>query len=286
MNTPKISVIVPVYNVEKWLNRCVDSILAQTFTDFELLLIDDGSTDASGAICDEYAQRDTRIRVFHKPNGGVSSARNLGLDNAQGEWISFVDSDDFVDLCFLNSLCEKTHENCDIVSCGFHVYEDGVFSRDVIFQPVVRNNREYLNEILRYEMPGSLWNKLIRKAIIDTNRLRLDCRIEFREDEEFVFRFLTYCRVGIIISQPLYHYFMPNWSKYCSSNTRDKALYLYASLSNSIHKIGLKNTFANNLKKETFRVFCSSVFHNPLRVFHNSKIYLKSLHCFIKLKNA
>lgn len=87
---PKISVIVPVYNAEKYLHRCIDSILAQTFADFELLLIDDGSTDKSGEICDEYADKDARIRVFHKANGGVSSARNVGLDNALGEYICFV----------------------------------------------------------------------------------------------------------------------------------------------------------------------------------------------------
>ena len=99
-----ISVIVPVYNTEKYLHRCVDSILAQTFTDFELLLIDDGSTDSSGAICDEYAQKDSRVRVFHKENGGVSSARNLGLDKAKGKWVTFVDSDDWIKESFLNKL--------------------------------------------------------------------------------------------------------------------------------------------------------------------------------------
>ena len=86
---PKISVIVPVYNVEKYLRRCIDSILVQTFTDFELLLIDDGSKDKSGEICDEYAKKDKRVRVFHKVNGGVSSARNLGLDYAKGQWIGW-----------------------------------------------------------------------------------------------------------------------------------------------------------------------------------------------------
>ena len=91
---PKISVIVPVYNVEKYLRRCVDSILTQTFTDFEVLLIDDGSTDGSGKICDEYAKKDKRVRVFHKENGGVSSARNLGLDNVRGRYVTFVDADD------------------------------------------------------------------------------------------------------------------------------------------------------------------------------------------------
>ena len=96
MSNPKISVIIPVYNAESTLRRCVDSVLAQTFTDFECLLINDGSKDKSGEICDEYAIRDSRVRVFHKENGGVSSARNVGLDNATGEWIAFVDSDDWV----------------------------------------------------------------------------------------------------------------------------------------------------------------------------------------------
>ena len=94
---PKISVIVPVYNTEKYLHRCIDSVLAQTFTDWELLLIDDGSKDTSGSICDKYAAKDKRIRVFHKENGGVSSARNLGRDYAQGEWVTFVDSDDYIE---------------------------------------------------------------------------------------------------------------------------------------------------------------------------------------------
>lgn len=99
MKNPLISVIVPVYNVENFLPRCINSILSQTFTDFELLLIDDGSTDKSGEICDEYAQNDMRIKVFHKQNEGVSAARNLGIDKACGEWIIFMDSDDY----FLNN---------------------------------------------------------------------------------------------------------------------------------------------------------------------------------------
>ncbi len=101
MSKPLISVIVPVYNAEKTLRRCVDSILSQTFTEFELLLINDGSKDNSGVICDEYARKDSRIRVFHKENGGVSSARNVGLDNLRGEWVTFVDSDDYVENKYL-----------------------------------------------------------------------------------------------------------------------------------------------------------------------------------------
>ena len=91
------SVIVPVYNTEKYLHRCIDSVLAQTYQDFELLLIDDGSQDSSGAICDEYAARDSRVKVFHKENGGVSSVWNVGLDHARCEWITFVNSDDYIE---------------------------------------------------------------------------------------------------------------------------------------------------------------------------------------------
>ena len=112
---PKVSIIVPVYNVEAYLHRCIDSILAQTFTDWELLLIDDGSPDRSGEICDEYALKDKRIRVFHKKNGGVSSARNFGLNNACGDWTTFVDSDDFLDRTSLSKMLDLTnHYDSDL----------------------------------------------------------------------------------------------------------------------------------------------------------------------------
>ena len=103
---PEISIIVPVYKVERYLNECIDSILAQTFTDFELILVDDGSPDGCPALCDAAAAKDSRIRVIHKPNGGVSSARNAGLDTVRGNWIGFVDSDDSID----PSYYEKLHQ--------------------------------------------------------------------------------------------------------------------------------------------------------------------------------
>ena len=108
--SPKVSVIVPVYKVEKYLPECIDSILAQTFTDFELILVDDGSPDNSGKICDDYAARDSRVRVFHKENGGVSSARNFGIDNARGEWIALMDGDDRWLPCHLENIFRATIE--------------------------------------------------------------------------------------------------------------------------------------------------------------------------------
>ena len=99
---PRVSIIVPVYKAEAYLHRCIDSIIVQTFTNWELLLVDDGSPDRSGVICDEYAGKDERIKVFHKENGGVSSARNLGIDKAVGEWLCFIDSDDTIQPTYLD----------------------------------------------------------------------------------------------------------------------------------------------------------------------------------------
>ena len=113
-----ISIIVPVYNTEKFLHRCIDSILAQTYTDFELLLIDDGSKDSSGAICDVYAAQDTRVRVFHKENGGVSSARKMGVENAKGSWIGFVDSDDEISSSYFKDLYEAAKKNGCLLVCA------------------------------------------------------------------------------------------------------------------------------------------------------------------------
>ena len=100
---PRVSIIVPVYKAEAYLHRCIDSIIVQTFTNWELLLVDDGSPDRSGVICDEYAGKDERIKVFHKENGGVSSARNLGIDKAVGEWLCFIDSDDTIQPTYLDN---------------------------------------------------------------------------------------------------------------------------------------------------------------------------------------
>jgi len=114
----KLSVIVPVYNAEKYLEECVESILQQSFASIEILLINDGSRDSSGIMCDSFAKKDSRIRVFHKDNGGVSSARNLGLDNARGEWICFVDSDDWLEQGYFEVLNESDISDYELVQSG------------------------------------------------------------------------------------------------------------------------------------------------------------------------
>ena len=124
METELISVIVPVYNVERYLRRCVDSILHQTYRNLEVLLVDDGSTDASGAICDEYAAQEECVTAVHQKNGGLSAARNTGLERAQGTYLCFVDSDDFLDSRMLETLCRDLQEqNADVAVVGFRMFE-------------------------------------------------------------------------------------------------------------------------------------------------------------------
>lgn len=129
-----ITIIVPVYNSEKTLDKCINSILEQTFHEWELLLINDGSTDRSGKLCDEYASKDQRIKVFHKENGGVCSARNLGINNAKGKWITFCDSDDYVDEDWLNLFMENISHEKSLIAQFYKVSGRGPynFSNDIV----------------------------------------------------------------------------------------------------------------------------------------------------------
>jgi glycosyltransferase involved in cell wall biosynthesis len=163
MNTPLVSVIVPVYKAEAYLHKCVDSLLAQTMTDFEVLLIDDGSPDRSGAICDEYAAKDSRIRVFHKENGGVASARQVGIENVRGEYTIHADPDDWVEPTMLEELYAKAKEDdADMVICDY--YEERVDSQKYIKQNLTDDlsSKTLLGLLLGQKLHGSLWNKLIK----------------------------------------------------------------------------------------------------------------------------
>lgn len=201
---PKISVIVPVYNVEKYLHRCIDSILAQTFADFELLLVDDGSKDASGSICDEYSEKDCRVRVFHKENGGVSSARNMGLDYARGEWITFVDSDDWISPDCLNEYFKHFDKDADLYIQGFKDNEGHtMFLKEQYWEGEGIACRLQCLETL--QLMGFVWNKLFRTAIIKDNKIRFDEKITMIEDLLFVYHYLFYAK--FVLNLPSTHYF-------------------------------------------------------------------------------
>lgn len=196
MNNPLISIIVPIYNAERYLNCCIDSILSQTFADFELLLIDDGSSDKSGDICDKYAQLDMRIKVIHKPNTGVSDARNCALDIAIGKYVMFMDADDF--LCLEDAL-EQLHEvaeqySLDIVRGEYKAVDDQgnmLFSRSVSkYRMKYANHILGSYEFLNYAVNGEffLWLCLLRRDIIGD--LRFEVGRIFLEDMKFFLELL------------------------------------------------------------------------------------------------
>ncbi len=182
---PKISIIVPVYNVEMYLNRCVDSILGQTYTDFELILVNDGSPDNCGKICDEYAKQDKRVKVIHKKNGGVSSARNAGLDIASGDYLMFVDSDDCIHSQMVEILLSiKERTKCEIVECTYVSFKKEPPNMKTKYEiPEIKyyqkDSKEKIEDIAAY-MHVSIWTKIYDSKIFD--KLRFKEGIVFEDD--------------------------------------------------------------------------------------------------------
>ena len=210
MNNPTVSIIVPVYNVEQYLPRCIDSILTQTFTDFELLLIDDGSPDNSGKICDEYAERDTRIRVFHKENGGVSSARNVGIKHATGKYVIFVDSDDYVKTGYIENLLndwQKLPNHNGIVMQSYYKGHDELWVRNKMVDFLAASKSELSGAVaqglLRYSEPHS--KMFCLKTILD-NGILFPLNIKNGEDGIFIARYLRHIECALLSSKAGYYY--------------------------------------------------------------------------------
>lgn len=206
---PEISIIVPIYKTEKYLNRCVNSLINQTFKNFELILVDDGSPDACPVLCDKWGKRDTRIKVIHKKNGGLSSARNAGLNIAQGKYIGFVDSDDWIepdmyellynaaekyqtDYSAVNMLITKKEQ----VSIYQPTYNEVVYDREQLFEIFFR--------IVTDDIKYCVCDKLYRSEIILDTRFKEGIRFE---DIDFNFRILQKCRKAVLINQIKYYYF-------------------------------------------------------------------------------
>lgn len=209
-----ISVIVPVYKVENSIHRCIDSVLNQSFQDWELILINDGSPDNSGAICDEYATKDNRIRVLHKENGGVSSARNLGLDNAKGDWIVFIDGDDTIAPDHLRLISENTEHDLIVFGMATDRYtqEGELFHTSSVLIP-----HKYVQGFDKLKVDYSLINKSLnmesscckgfRRNVIEAHNIRFNPEMICFEDFDFVLRYMKCCK-GTFCSLPYiaYHY--------------------------------------------------------------------------------
>lgn len=206
----KVTVIVPVYNTSKYINKCVDSILEQTYKALEIILVDDGSTDGSSHICDEYAQKDPRIKVIHKKNGGLSSARNAGLDHSTGEYIGFVDSDDYIEPHMYESLlCAIKHANAELCICGFqYVDEEGKL------QPAPASSPIKTETLIKADIYEKLFGDAYYYYVIACNKLyhsKLFAALRFpegrvHEDEFIAHHVFSLCETVATISTPLYFY--------------------------------------------------------------------------------
>lgn len=207
-----ISIIVPLYNAEKYIEKCLNSIIKQTYIHIEIIIVDDGSTDMSGKIADKYALEDSRIKVIHQSNQGVSVARNNGLKSVSGEFVTFVDSDDWIELNMLECLyMESQREKSDIVICGW-LEEKGDTKQEKVLgikeDTLSLNQVNNMKNLIEYSIGNDFgsWAKLFRTEVILKNSIFFPENIPLGEDYIFILRFLTYAKTASFLNSPLYHY--------------------------------------------------------------------------------
>ena len=246
-----LSIIVPVYNVRDYLKDCIDSILAQSFTDFELILVDDGSTDGSGEICDAYTERDSRIKVIHKANGGVVSARIAGITAASGLYAGYVDGDDWIEKDMYEKMVHymKTYD-CDLVMCdivhegkalplssgGTRTDLDGGYYNIDMLRSKIFPNMIYAGQFYEFGVYPVIWNKLYKREKLINHQSKVDVRIKTGEDAACVYPYLLSCEsLYFIKDMSLYHYRNSENSMTSAYDSmyfeRIKALYSFFSVS-------------------------------------------------------
>lgn len=268
---PEITIIVPVFNAEKTLCRCVESVLGRQSMDWELILVDDGSTDASPGICDEFASRDRRIRVFHKPNGGVSSARNVGLDNASGRMIVFADSDDVIHPEVLHPDCCKA----DLVICSFSEAKPGGTPWFTRFDDSLLCGQEMTDFIRERHYTTVLkvvWGKVFRRKLVGD--LRFDERIPLCEDFLFLLTYLERIRSLALSSGLLYEYTQSEISigdKYPLS--ADLSAYIMRRLYDAYEGLGIRSDRFEAWLFFDHRMLCRrAATENPSAWYRNSDV--------------
>ena len=287
MEIPKISVIVAVYKAEAYLHRCVDSLLAQTFQDFEILLIDDGSPDNSGKICDDYAKQDFRIHVFHKENGGVASARQCGIDHARGEYTTHVDPDDWVEPTMLKEMYAKAKEDdADIVFSDF-LFENkngnSIYQKQ---QPTSLITGCVLLDLVCHRLRISLWSRLIRLSCYKDNYIRFPLDLKYGEDNCVLIKLL--CKVQRVSYLPYayYHYDLSINTNSLTKNKEDIVLtheYILDYYKDDLYKKS-PNIYYAHLSVMAYDFFVDNLmtasefrvkYHNYLSVFLHSSVGLK-----------
>lgn len=290
MQPPLISIIVPVYKVEQYLHKTIGSILAQTYTNWELILVDDGSPDNSSAICDEYAVKDIRFKVFHKPNGGVSSARNKGLDNATGVWVCFLDSDDWWEPSFLQNFVDVGLDGNDVLLQSFYIENEFKCKQT----PLILPEKTFLTaaelvvflEEAKGVHNGFLWHRLFKLSIFNEHNLRFPEGVSFAEDGCVFFQYMKFASKSVMTSRIGYHYRIAQGSLTSQSKKVPEATFrflLESYLSNLYEIIEGKKTddrIVNSIKKYGWRLTESWIVNRSMaerKSYMESHLYCKNM---------
>lgn len=302
-----ISIVIPIYNQEKYISDCFNSILEQTYKDYEVIIINDGSTDKSKDICLRYTNKYENFKYYEQKNSGVSIARNLGINNSQGEWIMFVDPDDLLDKNILNRLSAKINDDVDIISCCCQIFNDNsnflginkFFEKSCIF----KNQREKIELIkqlfyVKYRQPqkaytgiGVPWGKLYRRSMIKYNKIIFHPSLRRMQDNAFNMHAFWASKSIVYIDEALYKYRIENISKYYKANYKPNLYENYINLqaerwsflreTNLINNYELKNFFYEDSISQIIDIFNSYVFNK-----NNQDSYLKKKEKAISILNS
>ena len=247
---PKISIIIPIYNGEKYISRCLDSILNQTFSDYEIVIVDDGSTDSTAALCDKYALEDKRIKVTHSENGGSAKARNIGIElsSPQSEFLSFIDIDDWLAPNMYEELISNFRPEQDIVYCNFtKIYQDSEIAYNT-FEPG-ENIEECISNLLLDGHSGTPWNKLFRRALIINNNIRFRANAT-ADDLIFVCESFSVSRGIGKVNKYLYFYDLRNTSNITSTIKKEIKESAYLDAMELIRNCFESSKWGNRFYKE------------------------------------
>jgi len=292
MESPELSIIVPVYNADKYLDRCIESIIVQSFTNFECILINDGSTDGSSVICDQYRKSDDRIIVIHQENSGVSATRNKGIEMARGKYICFVDSDDYLQSNMYEKLFAAINNtNTDVACCG---YTENNKTYDLSNDDFIFSNSSAIEIIHYLEMRqafGMVWNKLYKKTILDTYKIKSPVSIKFGDDMIFNLQYFQYVKTAYISSNRFYYYLHNNESALTKGKlTFSESNYRFENVSNMFMNIdnNTKSLFYAELLAKDFKYTIALFFrlYAEKKRIHERLAVIKKLKKFYKENKA
>ena len=289
----KISIIVPIYNIEKYISKCIDSVLAQTYKDWELILVDDGSTDNSGKICDEYALKDSRIKVIHKKNEGVTATRNRGVKEAKGEFLFFIDGDDYITENTLELFINKQKENDADLVRGSHceIYEDG----NIIKKHIVPSNVNCTKNWLKFIIINEIWgmvNTLYKSHIFKTN-VNIPSNIVIGEDLIYTIQYGLKIKEVNNISDITYYYIQRNTSVMHQKNFIKKKDYtVFFEWLKEIEKVKNSFKYINNYECSNLLEYLISIriYKNPIpktqiNQYKSNLLYYYNKYFSLNIKN-